>query len=446
MRRAAPVFLIAIVSACAQGVSAQQMPLPGGGVGYDLRCPGGSSACVAKAEELCTGGHDVLEAASSGQLLVKCRGGPASPPPPTNPAAMAAVPSERTPEQLVRAARQSLYLVGTPAGQGTGFCIRGGRIVTSLELVMGHSIIFVTDAQGQRRQVGAVRSFDSDRDLAVLDVGAKLSPALELAPPEMPKAGAKVVVLANQEAAPANGVIGGERAVSAVLTLLQIDAPIPPGSSGGPVLNAEGKVAAMLLGAPAAGNGHGFALPVRYLRESLASTKGLITMSTFAAITAPAAPPPRWAPIAKKQSAFPISIAGFAFGMSIPDAQQACAGKLTGAPSFATCPFEPVDVKFANNNVSIRFERGRLTRVYLRGNSWDDVTSAMLAKYGKPNLVEARNGGGFDPSATWKKGTASRATWWLDGGTLVVFSQDGRDLALIYTVLPADEPRDTTPR
>jgi hypothetical protein len=169
----------------------------------------------------------------------------------------------------------------------------------------------------------------------------------------------------------------------------------------------------------------------------------LITMSTFAAITAPFVPRPRWLPEpieAKKRRAFPISVAGFSFGMSIPDAQQACNGKLAGDHSFATCSFKPVDVSYANNHVSMRFESGRLTRVYLRGNSWDDVTSATLARYGQPALVEIRNGGSWDAIKGWKKGTASRATWWLDGGMLVVFSQDGRDLALIYVSAVPEPP------
>ena len=368
----------------------------------------------------------------------------------------AAAPSQKTPEQFAQAARQSVLVVSTPAGQGTGFSLRNGRVVTSLRTVMGHSIIFVTDAHGQRRQVSSVRTFDSERDLAILNVGAPPLPGLELGPPELPAAGEKVVVLrsppspASAASSPpgapssvSNAVVGGARSVSTQLTLLQIDGPIPKNSFGAPVLNVEGKVVAVL--GDAAGTSHpNLALPVHYLKDSLAKAKDLITMSTFGAITAPFIPPPRWLPAAsdaKKRRAFPISVAGFAFGMSVPDAHQACNGKLTGDPNFATCSFKPVDVPYANNHVSMRFEAGRLTRVYLRGNSWDDVASATLSRYGQPGLVENRNGGSWDPASGWKKGTASRATWWLDGGMLVVFSQDGRDLALIYVSAGPDDTR-----
>jgi S1-C subfamily serine protease len=394
-------FLMVVVPACASGVSTRQIPLPGGS-------PGGASAHAAPQETS---------------------------------ANAAGASAQGTPEQIRHAVRQSLYLVSTPAGNSTGFCLRNGRIATSLHALLGHSTIWVTDVRGQKRRVESVRAFDSDHDLAILDAGAGLSPGLELAQPEIPTVGAPLVVLGNPQSAPnpvSNGTLGSVRTVSPALTLLQIDAPLPPGSSGAPVLNSQGQVVGVIAGAFATAQDPKLAIPVRYLRDSLARLKQWITMSTFAAITAPALPQPRWLSPAsgQKQNAFPISVAGFAFGMSIPDAEHACKGKLTGDQNFATCSFKPVDVPFANNNVSIRFESGRLIRVYLRGASWDDVTRAMLTKYGKPGLVEVRNGGSWDPSSDWKKGSASRATWWLDGGTLVVFSQDGRDLALIYAMLP----------
>jgi len=386
-------FLVVVLPACARGVSAQQAPVPG------------ASAPVA---------------------------------PPVN---AAGAPAQRPPGEIGHAGRESVYLVSTPAGNSTGFLLRNGRIATSLQALLGQATIWVTDVQGRKRRVESVRAFDSDHDLAILEAGTGLSPGLALAQPEMPTVGAPVVVLNNPQSAPnpvSRGMLGSVRIVSPALTLLQIDAPVPPSSAGGPVLNSEGQVVGVIAGAFATAQNPTLAVPVRYLRDSLAKLKTWITMSTFAAITAPVLPPPRWLSPApgQKHHAFPIAVAGFAFGMSIPDAEHACNGKLTGDQNFATCPFEPVDDPLANNNVSIRFESGRLSRVYLRGASWDDVTRAMLAKYGKPNLVEARNGERWDPSSTWKKATPSRATWWLDGGTLVVFSQEGRDLALIYTPLP----------
>src|SRR5688572_17626286 len=208
---------------------------------------------------------------------------------------------------------------------------------------MRHSIIFLTDAHGQRRQVSSVRTFDSERDLAILNVGAPPLPGLELGPPELPPVGEKVVILgstkgsAGAAGAVSSAVVGGIRSVSTQLTLLQIDGRTPPGSAGAPVLNSEGKVVAVLRDAAGASQNPQLALPVHYLKDSMARAKDLITMSTFAAITAPFVPRPRWLPEpieAKKRRAFPISVAGFSFGMSIPDAQQACNGKLAGDHSF----------------------------------------------------------------------------------------------------------------
>lgn len=440
MRRVLLALCMVVLPGCGSGVSGQQIPLPGGGHAYDLRCPGGLRSCQAKADQLCTRGHDVLRSDASGQLLVRCRGENqplAAAPSATLPAPAAT--AERTVDQIVRAVRQSVYLVTTPIGRGTGFAIRGGRIVTNLHLVSGQYVIAVTDAQGQRRQVVGVRGFDSERDLAILDAGIAPSPGLDLAQPELPAAGVPVIVVGHPQSSQrpvSSGVISGIRSVGPELSLLQIDAPIALASSAGPVLNHEGKVIALLVGTPTSGGNLNAALPVRYVKDSLTASTGLITMSTFAAITAqPAAPSTA---SRRKKPAFPGAVAGLAFGMSITEAQQVCKSRLSGGASFATCSMEPVPIPFVNNNVSMRFESGRLRRIYLRISSWDDVTTAMLAKYGPPNLVEVRNGGSFAPGSIWKKATASRVTWWLEGGTLVVFSLDGRDLALIY-ISSADE-------
>jgi S1-C subfamily serine protease len=447
MRKGALAFFVLTVVACARGVSVRQVP-GHGGIAYDVRCPGNSEACLVKAAELCSSGHDVLGSEGHEQLLVQCRGDDRlRPATPSLDLADAAAQQQRTPEQIASGALRSIYLVKTPVGQGMGFCIRGGAIVTTLHVVTGQFVVFTLDSSGQRHRVTGVRAFDAARDLAVLDA-AGLSPCLELAPSEMPAAGAPVVVVGNPHGSPgshASGVIGGTRSASPELVLLQVDASISPGSSGNPVLNPEGKVVAVLINTLSTGHNLNFAIPVstiRHMRDSVKASKGLITMSTFAAITAqPAAQPSAVsaASARRKRPAFPASVAGFALGISFPEAQKLCNDQLIGDSNFATCSFEPVDVPFANNNVSLRFEAGVLTRVYLRGNSWDDVTSVTLAKYGQPNLVEIRNGGSWIQGSGWKKGTASRATWWLDGGTLVVFSLDGRDLALLY-VSAAVEP------
>ena len=245
-----------------------------------------------------------------------------------------------------------------------GFCIRGGAIVTSLHVVTGQFVVFTQDSSGQRHRVMGVRGFDAALDLAVLDAAA-LSPCLELAPSEMPAAGAPVIVVGGSQGSPsshASGVIGAIRSASPELVLLQVDASISPGSSGNPVLNPEGKVVAMLVNTLSTGQSLNFAIPVSYIRDirdSVKVSKGLITMSTFAAITAqPAAQPSSVsaASARKKRPAFPASVAGFAFGISFPEAQKVCNDQLTGDSNFATCSFKPVDVPFANNNVSLRFE------------------------------------------------------------------------------------------
>jgi hypothetical protein len=73
------------------------------------------------------------------------------------------------------------------------------------------------------------------------------------------------------------GIVSGIRDVESG-TLLQITAPISPGSSGGPVLNSEGKVVGISVATFTSGQNLNFAIPANYLASLLiaSNTNGVI--------------------------------------------------------------------------------------------------------------------------------------------------------------------------
>jgi S1-C subfamily serine protease len=161
---------------------------------------------------------------------------------------------------------------------GTGVVIvNRGTILTNLHVVAGAGRIRVTFADGLESEASVV-SQRPESDLAVLQAetvpddlaAAVMRPRADLRPGDTvvavgfpfgigPSVSAGVVSGLKREYRPA----GGERVLS---DLIQFDAAVNPGSSGGPLLNAAGEVVGIVTAMidPGGGGfaGIGFAVPV----------------------------------------------------------------------------------------------------------------------------------------------------------------------------------------
>jgi len=74
------------------------------------------------------------------------------------------------------------------------------------------------------------------------------------------------------------GIMSGLRSVGPD-SLLQITAPISPGSSGGQVLNSQGEVIGVAVATLTDGQNLNFAIPVSYLKAFLTEVKSLRPLS-----------------------------------------------------------------------------------------------------------------------------------------------------------------------
>src|SRR5665811_1225006 len=79
-----------------------------------------------------------------------------------------------------------------------------------------------------------------------------------------------------------NGLISAVRHVHANLDVLQVSAPIAPGSSGGPLFNDRGEVIGVATAFMNAGQNLNFGLPSKYVKE-LVDNPHPISMSLFSA-------------------------------------------------------------------------------------------------------------------------------------------------------------------
>ncbi len=135
------------------------------------------------------------------------------------------------------------------AGEGSGVVIRPRRIVTNNHVVAGGRDVRVALASGERIPAEVVAT-DPQTDLAVLAVRRNLPPAPFA--DRLPPVGSLAVAIGNPlgfESTVTAGVVSGlDRAVPsggrtpALVNLIQTDAPISPGNSGGALVGAEGQV------------------------------------------------------------------------------------------------------------------------------------------------------------------------------------------------------------
>ncbi|HEX6620180.1 MAG TPA: trypsin-like peptidase domain-containing protein [Solirubrobacteraceae bacterium] len=168
---------------------------------------------------------------------------------------------------------------------GTGFVVDGqGHIVTAAHVVEGASSISVKFQDGTTRKA-KVLGTDEATDVAVLSVdasGLTLHP-LALGSSAALDIGDQVAAIGDPftyQRSLSTGVVSGlDRTISApngftVAHAIQTDAALNPGNSGGPVLDAGGKVIGIVdqiatNGSSQTSSGVGFAVPIDLVRSEL---------------------------------------------------------------------------------------------------------------------------------------------------------------------------------
>ena len=168
---------------------------------------------------------------------------------------------------------------------GTGFVVDGqGHIVTAAHVVEGASSISVKFQDGTTR-TAKVLGTDEATDIAVLSVNASgltLHP-LALGSSAALDIGDQVAAIGDPftyQRSLSTGVVSGlDRTISApngftVAHAIQTDAALNPGNSGGPVLDAGGKVIGIVdqiatNGSSQTSSGVGFAVPIDLVRSEL---------------------------------------------------------------------------------------------------------------------------------------------------------------------------------
>lgn len=165
---------------------------------------------------------------------------------------------------------------------GTGFFIRSdGYIATNFHVISGAAQIEITLYSGQNFQASVV-GYHAASDLAVLKIGGFGYPVIPTGNSDLLRAGERAVAIGHPEGAEAawtvtQGIISATNRIITVsngqqiveMTMIQTDAPVNPGNSGGPLCNGNGEVVGIVTRKLTDTESIGFAIPINGAMEIL---------------------------------------------------------------------------------------------------------------------------------------------------------------------------------
>ena len=182
----------------------------------------------------------------------------------------------QTPQQIAKKALASTVLLvmedanGQPLSLGSGFFVRNGQVATNLHVVKGASRGYAKlVGQKTKYDIEGITAVDAERDLVILKISVPGAQAISLGDSDTVQIGAPIYAVGNPrglEGTFSQGIISSIRKVETD-KILQLTAPISPGSSGGPVLNSKGQVIGVSVATFRGGQNLNFAIPSNYLKK-----------------------------------------------------------------------------------------------------------------------------------------------------------------------------------
>jgi hypothetical protein len=155
---------------------------------------------------------------------------------------------------------------GNKKGLGTGFFINSrGHIVTNYHVILGAEQAVVRTQEGRRYPVKRIVAENKEADLVLIVTDMPLRDVrfLEVTG-TLPEVGEKVYAIGHPmglEKTVSEGIISAIRNLPQLGDIIQISAPISPGSSGGPVFNSAGLVIGVARATVRTGQNLNFAVP-----------------------------------------------------------------------------------------------------------------------------------------------------------------------------------------
>ncbi len=223
---------------------------------------------------------------------IACAGHPqgaAAPGPESRASGNAAHGGVQTPADITARATPAIVTVRAGDSLGTGFVVRkDGWIATNFHVVRGATEVNVVFSDHRELPVIEIMNANRLHDLVILRVAETNLPVLTLGNSDRVRPGDSVLAIGHPlglEDTVSNGLISAVREVHTGLRVLQISAPIAPGSSGGPLFNDHGEVIGVATAIITSGQNLNFGLPSKYVAD-LVEHPHPISMDLFVAAMA----------------------------------------------------------------------------------------------------------------------------------------------------------------
>lgn len=154
---------------------------------------------------------------------------------------------------------------GNSLSRGSGFFVAADKVITNRHVIEKSSRVEVHLMNGKKFTAKGLLAVDGEGDLAILQVEVPQNSAVPLQIVQrVPQEGESIVVIGNPfglEGSVSNGIVSAVREISGYGKIIQITAPISPGSSGSPVVNMSGQVIGVATLQAAEGQSLNFAVP-----------------------------------------------------------------------------------------------------------------------------------------------------------------------------------------
>jgi len=189
------------------------------------------------------------------------------------------VASTLTTADVLEQARPAVVVVLTDADaddmttQGSGFIVSSdGLVVTAWHVVAGARKAAIRREDGGYFPVEGLVAWDVDKDFAILKVAGKDLPTLPLGDSDRLRQGDRVLTLGSPwglEYTASEGIVSAIRDLPDGGKLIQTTAPLSVGSSGGPLLDLQGRAVAVVCFKLEEGAALNFAVPINDVRTAL---------------------------------------------------------------------------------------------------------------------------------------------------------------------------------
>ena len=201
--------------------------------------------------------------------------------------------ADQTLIDLVKKVKPCVVLIETfdkdnnPIAQGSGFFIDNkGRLITNHHVIEGAYRAVVKTSSGKEYPVEGIVAKDIEADIVKLVVNIPDADIafLELST-NVPSEGEDIVVIGNPlgfESTVSTGIVSAVRDIPAFGKIIQITAPVSPGSSGSPVINSKGEVIGIATLVVTEGQNLNFAIP----SDKIIALKEISQIPVFDELTA----------------------------------------------------------------------------------------------------------------------------------------------------------------